>query len=168
MILYSHFVWGKVIIAATTRDCGNPWASRAGMIEWMMIVAKAARLVEENFSSWAWLAACCCVVCLECWMIVSAAGLTVHRTLLSLLTAHLASNFVFDRQKIFFVKWWWRFFAGVFISSLELKYHRHRTRWTVGCVVFTSKVHVSAERHLTDIYDYVRALNISIERAGYP
>ena len=58
-------------------------------------------------------------------MIVAGAGLTVHRTLLSLLTEHLASNFVFDRQRIFFVKWCGRFRAGVFFSSLELKYHRH-------------------------------------------
>ena len=38
-------------------------------------------------------------------MIVEAAGLTVHRKLLFLLTEHFTSDFVFDRQKILFVKW---------------------------------------------------------------
>ena len=37
-------------------------------------------------------------------MIVGAAGLTVHRKQRSLLTEHFASDFVFDREKILFVK----------------------------------------------------------------
>ena len=62
------------------------------------IVAKAAKLVEATFPSCSWL------LCLLP-LIVEAAGLAVHRKLRSLLPEHFASYFVFDREKILFVKW---------------------------------------------------------------
>ena len=62
------------------------------------IVAKEAKLVEAIFSSCSWLL---CILPL----IVEAAGLAVHRKLRSLLPEHFASYFVFDREKILFMKW---------------------------------------------------------------
>ena len=65
--LFSHFVWGK-IMAATRKDRGNSWASRAPLNDDRAPIV--AKLVEATFSSWAcrWGPGGCFVVC---WLVDS-------------------------------------------------------------------------------------------------
>ena len=138
-------------MAATTIDRGNPWASRARLIEWIEwwpcsdrgqgSQAGRGESVEATFSSCSWL------LCILPELIVEATGLAVHRKLRSLLPEHFASYFVFDREKILFVKWWaaclcWRFFfvGTTIVVSLDGQQD-----------VQFSKGHLPAERNWTDI-----------------
>ena len=47
VIFFSHFVWGK-IMAATSKDRGNSWASRAPLNDDRAPIV--AKLVEATFS----------------------------------------------------------------------------------------------------------------------
>ena len=66
---FSHFVWGK-IMAATRKDRGNSWASRARAPLNDDRAPIVAKLVEATFSSWAcsWGPGGCFVAC---WLVDS-------------------------------------------------------------------------------------------------